>query len=91
MIRFDKLTLKGQEALQAAQSHAQERVLLRPKVRHDVAAGLLLHELREGLADLGGTLGRTPCRRALNLVVLDHKQRPIGLWSRLTGWQRQRK
>src|SRR5262249_26399733 len=25
MIRFDKLTLKGQEALQAAQSHAQER------------------------------------------------------------------
>src|SRR5689334_17249750 len=25
MIRFDKLTLKGQEALQAAQSHAQEK------------------------------------------------------------------
>jgi ATP-dependent Clp protease ATP-binding subunit ClpB len=25
MVRFDKLTLKGQEALQAAQSHAQER------------------------------------------------------------------
>src|SRR5215470_8184704 len=24
MIRFDKLTLKGQEALQAAQNHAQE-------------------------------------------------------------------
>src|SRR5438552_9870902 len=25
MIRFDKLTLKGQEALQSAQSHAQEK------------------------------------------------------------------
>src|SRR5256885_15096640 len=25
MIRFEKLTLKGQEALQAAQSHAQEK------------------------------------------------------------------
>src|SRR6185436_7797290 len=25
MIRFDKLTLKGQEALQAAQSHAQDK------------------------------------------------------------------
>src|SRR5262245_65012870 len=25
MVRFDKLTLKGQEALQAAQAHAQEK------------------------------------------------------------------
>src|SRR4051812_28752524 len=33
----------------------------------DVAAGLLLHKLREDLANLGGTLGRAPRHRALDL------------------------
>jgi ATP-dependent Clp protease ATP-binding subunit ClpB len=68
MIRFDKLTLKGQEALQSAQSHAQEKGNPQVAPEHLLWAlveqkegvvlpilqklGVNLPKLAEGLADL---------------------------------------
>ena len=46
MVRFDKLTLKGQEALQAAQSHAQEKS--NPQVMPEHVLWALL-EQKEGV------------------------------------------